>query len=463
LVAILKDTALSLKLAHNPRPACPALLFSTILAACIFAAAPGAARAQVSLSTVVDLAQRNSSAVRLAEADVRKAKAALSETKDAFIPSVDLGGGLPALPSVGFTGGIPSILTGSVQSLAFSLPQFQYIKAAKAGLAAATLNLKNAREQVALDASTAYIELDTVNRELEAAREQQTFTARLVEIEQERTEAGVDPLSEMLQAKLTAAQLSLKLIHLEARAATLNQQLATLTGLPLHSITPDHASIPEIPAVKAGDTGVTPLAIQSAQMLAVSKQKIARGDELNKYYPRMSFTALYARSTKILNNFDEYYNPNHPIPTNNFTSGFDIQMPLFDWSRGAQARESAADALRATVEAEQAREQNDIQIATLDGSLRELDALAEIASLKEQIASEQLKTVLTQLEMGNGASAGPNAQPQTTPKAEQLARIEERQKYEDALDAGLDLAKARLNLLRALGHMGDWLNELHAK
>jgi hypothetical protein len=70
---------------------------------------------------------------------------------------------------------------------------------------------------------------------------------------------------------------------------------------------------------------------------------------------------------------------------------------------------------------------------------------------------------MTQLESGNGATAGPSAQPQTTPKAEQLARIDERQKYEDALEASLGLAKARLGLLRALGHMDDWLNELHAK
>ena len=48
-------------------------------------------------------------------------------------------------------------------------------------------------------------------------------------------------------------------------------------------------------------------------------------------------------------------------------------------------------------------------------------------------------------------------QPQLSPKAEQLARIDERQKFEDALDAAFDLAKARLNLLRALGHMEDWL------
>jgi len=42
------------------------------------ALAPALASAQVSLSTVVDLAQHNSSAVKLAEADVRKAKQLLS-------------------------------------------------------------------------------------------------------------------------------------------------------------------------------------------------------------------------------------------------------------------------------------------------------------------------------------------------------------------------------------------------
>ena len=51
----------------------------------------------------------------------------------------------------------------------------------------------------------------------------------------------------------------------------------------------------------------------------------------------------------------------------------------------------------------------------------------------------------------------------TATEAEQLARIDERQKFQDSQDAGFDLVKARLSLLRALGHMEDWLAELHAK
>ncbi len=125
--------------------------------------APVLVSAQVSLTTVVDLAQRNSSAVRIAGADLQKAYAALSESKDAYMPNLIFSSGLPAFPDVGFTGGVPSIMSASVQSMVFSLPQNHYIAAAHSAVSAATLSLKDAREQVALDASAAYIELDTVN------------------------------------------------------------------------------------------------------------------------------------------------------------------------------------------------------------------------------------------------------------------------------------------------------------
>jgi len=196
-------------------------------------------------------------------------------------------------------------------------------------------------------------------------------------------------------------------------------------------------------------------------MFAHSKQQAAKGDEMLWRLPQISFNAQYVRSTTMLNSANHYYK--NDIPTNNFSSGFQIQVPFFDLVHRAKARESAADALRATVEAEQAQRQSDVQIAELTGSLRELDTLAEIANLKQQIAKEQLQAVLTQLELGNGAGAGPGAPQQLTPKAEQLARIDERQKFQDSLDSGFDLAKARLNLLRALGHMDDWLRELHTK
>jgi outer membrane protein TolC len=429
-----------------------------ILVGVAVAAAPSRLPAQVSLATVVDLAERNSSAVKLADADLQKANAALAATENAYIPNLGIGSTVGY--SHGFPTGQPSVGSVSMQSLVFSYSQRQYTKAARAGVDAANLSLKDAREQVALDASTTYIELDTVNTELEAARQQESFANSLVQIEQQRAEAGVDSSMDLLQGRLTAAQIKLKRLHLETRAATLTKQIAVLTGMPVGTITPDHASIPEIPAVTGTEPVRTLLGVKSAGALALSKQFQARGDDLQWHRPQISFGAVYNYDSNELNSYSTYYNNFTP---NNISFGLQIQIPFFDFGVRAKAKESAADALRATVEAEQAQRQNDVQIAELTGSLRELDAQAEVASLKQQIADDQLKSVLAQLELGNGSGIGPGSTPQLSPKAEELARIDERQKYQDARDAEFDLARTRLSLLRALGHMEDWLNELHAK
>ncbi len=120
--------------------------------------------AQVSLRTVVELAQQNSSTVRLADADVKKAQASLAQTQDAYIPNFVIGSQIGY--SHGFPTGQPSVGSATMQSLVLSYSQRQYTKAARAGVEAANLSLKDAKEQVALDASTTYIELDTVNPNL---------------------------------------------------------------------------------------------------------------------------------------------------------------------------------------------------------------------------------------------------------------------------------------------------------
>jgi outer membrane protein TolC len=422
---------------------------------------PSALPAQVSLKTVVELAQHNSTGVRAAQADLNKANAALSQAKDVVIPSVDVETGLPVFPEVGYTGSPPSIWSATVQSLVYSIPQKRYIDAGHFGVKAAQARMKDVQEQVALDASTAYIELDIVNQELIAARQQEQNSGRLVDIEQQRAEAGVDPMSELLNARLTAAEIKLKRLHLESRARNLEKQLSILTGLPEGSILVDHASIPEIPRIRANEHPERPLGVKASQLIADSKTAQARGDSESRYIPTLHFYMQYLRNTTILNEVNKYFAT--PLPANNFASGVSVDIPLLDFNRYARARESAADALRSRVEAEQAERQNELAISDLSGSIAELDTQAEIANLKQQIADNQLKTVLAQLELGNGAGTGPGSPPQVSPKIEQLARIDASQKVQDSIDAGFDLAKARLNLLRALGHMQDWLNEVHAK
>jgi hypothetical protein len=156
--------------------------------------------------------------------------------------------------------------------------------------------------------------------------------------------------------------------------------------------------------------------------------------------------------------FSGYENYYKSFQSNNVSAGIQLTLPLFDPVHFSKRKESNAAALRAKIEAEQAAHQNDEQIATLDGTIVELDAMAEVATLRQEIAAEQIKTVATELALGNGSSSSQ----QVSPKMEQQARIEERQRYMEQLDAGFDLTRARLGLMRALGHMEDWVRTLAA-
>jgi outer membrane protein TolC len=422
------------------------------------------AQAQISLSMTVDLAERNSSAVKLADADLHKASIALDQAKDVYIPNLVLGSSIGP-PSIGFTFSQPSIANATMQSLFFSYPQRRYIEAAREGIEAAQLNLKDAKEQAALDASTAYIELDTVSQEMLVAQQQFDYASRLVEIEDQRQAAGVDPESDVLQAKLTLAQLKLTRMHLQSRAATLIGQLSALTGLAATTIQTQHGSIPEIPAIVAHEPfGANPIAVagvEAARAQVAGRERTARGDYLaTKYWPTIGFGAQYNRDATSLGNYNTYFSNTKKFKADNFSAGFNIQIPVFDVSKRDKSHESAVELLRAKVEEEQAQRQTDMQIATLVGSLRELEALAEVASLKQQIAGAQLKTVQVSMATGNGASSDPGAAPQQSPKSEQLALIDERQKSVEAMDTSFDLTKVRLGLLRATGHMDDWLREV---
>ena len=146
----------------------------------------------------------------------------------------------------------------------------------------------------------------------------------------------------------------------------------------------------------------------AADALAHSKQLQAKGDDLAWRRPQIGFGAVYNYDSDDLNSYSTYYKNFTP---NNVSFGLQITFPFFDFSLRAKARETAAEALRATVEAEQARRQNDVEIATLTRSLRELDALSEIASLKQQIAAEQLHAVLAQLDSATAPEPAPPRSP----------------------------------------------------
>jgi hypothetical protein len=105
-------------------------------------------------------------------------------------------------------------------------------------------------------------------------------------------------------------------------------------------------------------------------------------------------------------------------------------------------------------EAEQAQTQVSAQSLALQHQLRELKAEQDVATLQQQLAQDTLSALQVQMQNGSGAATAPAVTPQ---QAEQ-ARMDERSRYIDKLDADFAVERVQLQLLRQTGGLGTWLH-----
>lgn len=426
-------------------------LLRLLVASCAFALAVTPAVAQISFTTAVDLALKNSPKVMIAQADVDKALAVLEQARDVYIPTLAGGSGLGY--SYGFPLGQPSVFNFTSQSLLLNFSQKDYIRAAEASLNAANLALRDARQAVAEDAAITYLALGYDQQRHAALGDQAGFAAKLVSIVQNRLDAGQDTPIDLTTARLSAAQIRLARLRAEDDAMADQAHLARLTGLPAQGLTVVPSSIPQITPPQTGDAaGEAPLTspgVESAYAIAKAKQQTAFGDSRYLWRPQVYFVAQYSLFAKF-NNYDQFY---QHFQYNNFGIGVDIRFPIFDSVQRAKAHESAAEAVRAQHEANVARDQFFDGRLKLRHATAELAARAEVASLDRQLAQQQLAVMEVQLQAGSGNPSGPPM----TPKDEQLSRIAEREKFLAVLDAEFQVRQSQINLMRQTGDLESWL------
>lgn len=415
-------------------------------------ASAGSAEAQLTFTSAIDLALRNSGKIKSAQEDLKKAGAALAVTKDIFIPSVVTGGGVGT--AYGITLNVPTIFTINAQSLVYSVQQRFYIRAAQSELRSAQLALKDARDQVEEDTAFTYISIDHAERTLSAVDEQYNYATRLVSMVEDRVQGKLDSELELMKARRTAVQLKLQRLRAADDLASLRDHLAQLLGRAADGMEIVPESVPEIPSPSDESANRPEFpdspAILSAQENAKGKRERAKGDSIYTWRPQVSFAAQYGRVSPI-ENVSEFYNLHNNY--NSASIGIQIQFPLLDQVRRAAAAESTADALRSENDLLGLKFDQEEERKKLLRSVPELAASAELAELEQKISETELNSTLLQMKQTSGG-------PLITPKDEMNARIQERQKFLELLDAKLQLAKAEISLLRQTGGLDKWLQGL---
>jgi outer membrane protein TolC len=422
----------------------------------IIASMPSLAYAQISFSAAIDLALKNSPRVKMAEDDAKRATASLSELKNTFIPRVTGSSGLGA--SSGITLNVPTIFTISAESLLFDYSQRGNIRAGRLGVQAADVSLRGIREQVEEDAIVTYLSLDNAYQCQAALASQYEYAIRLVSIVQERFEAGYENELELKKARRTVLQIKLQKSQMEDQIATLTEHLRGLTGLTNESelIVPE--SIPRDGLSSVMLFEMAPMCPDSPNTLsaeadAKAKLERASGESRYTWMPQVAFEAKYGRISPF-NNVSTYYNLNGNY--NTLSIGAQFQLPFLDLGRKAKARESMAEAAHAEHQVASLRSQQREDCLQLQHSYSQLATRAELTELDQEIATAQLKVAL--LQQGQGVVT--SATPPITPKEGQNARIQERQRYLDMIEATGQLQAAKVHLLRQSGKLDEWVNSL---
>ncbi len=411
------------------------------------------AAAQLSLTSAVDLAVRDAPTVQMAQADVDKAQAALTEARDVYIPKVGANAGVGR--SAGVPLAVPVIFGLTSSSLLFNFSQRDYIRSARSGLRSATLALQDTRDAVAEDAVLTYVRLDNARQRQATMTQEYGSATRLVTIVQERLDAGRDTPMDLLKARRTAAQIHLAELQTEDDVATLSDHLGRLVGLRGTQIPTVPQSIPAMPPAAAQPSPESDsFGIQSAFANSESKQEQAFGDARWRLRPQVGFDFNYSRISTAFTNYDVYYPGfNNGKSENSVGIGIEITLPILDRQRDARSHGSADEARHTQLDAQNRRDQFLEGRFKLQHSTEELAAQADLAAIDRDIAQDDLNTVLLQL---SSSSASTETQ-ELNPQDEQNARIQVSARTIDLLKDQLALMEARINLMRQAGTLDSWL------
>ena len=417
----------------------------------------------VSLKRVVELALAHATGAGIAAADEERAAAGYRELRNNYIPQLSTGAGL------GYSYGFPLALEGSApalfnintQSALLNPSLHDFIRAAKEDSAVASLKTKDERNQIIQDAALSYAELAKWEQRLAKLPETEADANKMQAAVAARVKEGVDSEIDGKRAMLSAARVRLRIAEAQGAADVLREHLSKLTGLSANIQTdPDSIPAPPAPApneMAAKDAATSNPSVESAVEHARAQYLRAQGEH-KALWPSIDFAAQYALLSKF-NNYQNYYIPSKPCNTslgeflcvtnqfqqNNATVGVSIRFPLFNASQRARAQAADADALKATKQAEAAKNQVSEETLRLQRSVAQMQAARDVAQLEYEIAEKNLTSAQTRIDAGTATLHDLDD-----------ARSQASERFIALQDVTFELERSQLGVLRSTGELEKW-------
>lgn len=418
----------------------------------------------IPLKRIVELAVSHATAGAIATADEQRMDALYRELRTSYIPQLTIGAGLGP-PSYGFPlaleGQAPSLFNINAQSAVLNLSLKSAINAAKEDKKMATLNTKDQRDAIIQDAAQSYAELAKWEQRLAKLQDTQAEADKFQAAVAQRVKEGVDSEIDGTKARLSAARVRLHISEAQGSADVLREHLSKLTGLPAAGIQTDPDSFPAPPPLPVEDSAAASAESAPGVQAAIEHaraQYLRAQSEHRAFWPTFDFAGQYALLATF-SNFQDYYIPEKVCVTsvgsvlcptgdfhrNNATIGISIRFNFLNFSQRARAEAADADALRASKQAQAAKERVSENTLRLQRSVAQLQAAHDVAQLEYELADKNLTSTQTRIDAG-------------TANLHDLedARTQLSERFMVLQDVAFDLQRAQLGLMRSTGDLEKW-------
>jgi len=423
------------------------LLIALLLAALLFSAAPILSAETIEFHQAIELALKHSGSMVIASAERTRAAQRYRVERYNYYPSIVFGSGLGYSygQPVAIAGQAPSIFNVTHNQTLINLSARELMKAAHSDSIAANIDYVDRSEQVILDTSLLYIELDNAQRRLAVAHDQKRSVDKSLYIAQQRRQEGLGTLLDAKRAELDGARVDLRIAELEASVDVLREQLGRAVGLNPATLAIVSTSIPAAPPVRQKED-ISSLALANSATVRVADERVraakarARAEHKMKY-PSIDLAGQYAEFSTF-NNYDQYYSN---FSRHNYSFGMNFRIPLFNLSQNARSAAADAEALHIEADAQAVRDKVATDAVRAQHDIIHLQASSKVARLEYEVAQANIDAV--QLHVQNNKA---NARDQ------EMARADVANRQVSLLQSQFEFFRAQLQLLRQTGELHTW-------
>jgi outer membrane protein TolC len=384
-----------------------------------------------------------------ASADRARAAARYRAERKTYMPTVVFGSGIGYAfgePLVaGNSVGAPTLFNVAHDQTVLNFATRELIKAAHSDSIAANMEYLDRTEQVILDASLLYIELDNTQQRLTAAQQQKQAVDHALYIAQQRQQEGIGSVLDSKRAELDSARVDLRIADLETNIDVLRERLGRLIGRSPATLATVSDSIPAAPASRPDDDlALVALANSNSVRIADEHLRGARDRARAEHkvnYPSINFSGQFSQYAPFIN-YAKYYQNFTPQA---YSFGIGLRLPVLNLAQNARAAAADAEALHAEADAQTARDQVAADAVKAQHTIRQLEASSKVTRLEYEVAQANIDAVQLQVEKGHA-----NA------RDEELARADVANRQVALLQSQFEYIRAQLQLLRQTGELQQW-------